>query len=166
MAQPCLAPPHFRLHTWHSEREANPSSQPRSGRAGRGERGGTERGRKLRVSRVQRDRTGENWRKGTKQAVGCDRKINTYNVLNSQALFLFSRYRSEAAVQFADGLSQREKKTYWAHDSNDKLIHLEDSYLFYCTYVCPFFKMTLLLITQPIAAPPSCEIDKKCPQTV
>lgn len=48
---------------------------------------GIEGGCKLRVSWGQRDRTGENQRKGTKQAVGCDRKINTYNVQNSQALF-------------------------------------------------------------------------------
>ena len=43
VAQPCLAPAQFRLHTWHSEREANPSGQPRSGRAGRGGRGERER---------------------------------------------------------------------------------------------------------------------------
>ena len=37
VARPCLALPQFRLHMWHTEREANPSGQPRSGRAGRGE---------------------------------------------------------------------------------------------------------------------------------
>ncbi len=60
----------------------------------------------------------------------------------------------------------REKGARRAHDNPDRLIHLEDSYLFYCTYVCLFFKMTLLLITQPISASPSHETDRKCPRTV
>lgn len=54
----------------------------------------------------------------------------------------------------------------WAHDSPDESIHLEDGDLFYCTYVCLFFKVTLLLITRPVSAPPSYEIDRKCPRTV
>lgn len=82
VAQPCLALPQFRLHTWHSERGANPSSHAATLRGG-GE-GGREEGYRLRVSRAQRDRTGENRkRKGTNLAVGCDRKINTYNVQSS-----------------------------------------------------------------------------------
>lgn len=62
-------------------------------------------------------------------------------------------------MQHAHGLSLRRKDTCWVRDSRDKLIHLEDSCLFYCTYVCLFFKMTLLLITRPISAPRSYEID-------
>lgn len=80
VTQPCLAPPQFRLHTWHSER-----GQPQRPAKLREEK---ER-EKERERDGERDRRGDNRRKGTKQAVGCDRKMNTYNVQNSPALFLF-----------------------------------------------------------------------------
>lgn len=63
-------------------------------RRGDGRRGGC----KLRGSLGQRDKTGENQRKGTKQAAGCDRKTNTYNVQNSQALFRIGGNCSEVTV--------------------------------------------------------------------
>lgn len=82
VTQPCLAPPQFRLHTWHSEREANPRGQPSSGRR-------------------RRERRRDNRRKGTKQAVGCDRKMNTYHVRNSPALFLFQPDRAVCRWTFS-----------------------------------------------------------------
>lgn len=60
VAQPCLAPAQFRLHTWHSEREANPRGQPHSGRARREGEGEKERRER---EREEGDRTGENQRK-------------------------------------------------------------------------------------------------------
>ena len=124
---PALAPAQFRLHTWHSEREA--SGQGRSGRAGIGGRGERERVAKVKV----RNRTrGESDKKGTKEAAGCDRKINTYNVQNSQALFVSEKrllWRHSAACRW----------TFSEKRAPDKWCHLEDGYLFYRTYVCLFF---------------------------
>ena len=55
-----------------------------------------------------RNRTrGESDKKGTKEAAGCDRKINTYNVQNSQALFVSEESWCDPTLQLADGLSLR-----------------------------------------------------------
>lgn len=67
VAQPCLAPAQFRLHTWHSEREANPRGQPHSGRARREGEGEKERRER---EREEGDRTGENQRKRDETSCG------------------------------------------------------------------------------------------------
>ena len=115
------------------ERPAARDAQGGQGKGG-GERERARERKRERVAKVKvRNRTrGESDKKGTKEAAGCDRKINTYNVQNSQALFV-----SEERLLWPHTAACRW--TFSEKRAPDKWSHLEDGYLFYCTYVCLVF---------------------------
>lgn len=100
---PALAPAQFRLHTWHSEREA--SGQGRSGRAGRGGRG--ERERELQKWKWETERGENRTKRGQKKLQAVTGKSTPTTSKTVKPCSFLRRDCCDATVQLADGLSLR-----------------------------------------------------------